>query len=1134
MKNFLLVFVLVFTSLVFAIEPQTPPGSGTQKNPYEISKCEHLLWIGNPANEDKVYAILTDDIDCIAITNLVLEDNLKFYGSLDGQGHTLFNTVGYFHYHDEENDEYYYDGLFDFYGELKNVNIRGNCYDPEEEEYLYCCFADAFEGTVDNIKLFNSDFANYIKSSSVSNTRVFYGYLAYYSISDSSIQMVQVNSGTLVYEEGTYNCTIQNVELNEGALTPYDSGSFIENIIANNFQYLLIERAEGTVLSKAQISGYFYPFYHYNLQDMGGCICNASSCVISNVAVNANLYAHGVYWENVGGIIGSDEDSSSRIINSYFGGYIANCTNNVGGLVGYGKTSAESCYFVSNDDYNNNVGTGVDYYDLYYQSTFKGWDFDNVWTMGGWSKPQLRLKLCFSENKPQIPPGKGTEDEPYEISQYEHLLWLRGQDNSWIYAVLTADIDASASSADLFVSCPYFSGNIDGQGHTIYNLIGNYFDGEEYIDGYLNFDEGSIYNLNFIWNKTNGVFASYFSGRAENISVTNGRFANTIDDGSLKKFSITNGSLANYIDWGLIENVNINYGYLASECEEGMIQNVEINGGYLADGFYDSTAQIIKINNGFLASDAYSSRINFVTIDGEINSSDPRFSEFECIGGCVFYSENSVIANAAVNVNITRVEGSDDEWENMGGIVGYDDDCSLIYDSYFIGQIEGTTEYGVGGIVGTDQGDTQVVNCYFDAVKAPTNGFGNAVSDADLKKKATFEDWDFDRVWTIDEGKSYPQFRERTHSQTPPGSGIKGDPYQISKFEHLLWLGENSNYDYDEEKFDNYFYAVLTADIYAGTLWASPGGEGEYSDLCFGGRLDGQGHTIYDLNAYSLCFDDYGDVWYWEDSYSGFFNCLGGDLCNINFIGKNTRCRIADELYDSTVENIKINNGCLGYWGLYGIQADNIEITDGFLAVTLNGSTVRNIKINNGLLAFRAGYSHLDRVSIDGKISSSDLEWEYRFAFGGCIDEASDCTISNVAVNVDITKDETNDYYRAMGGLVGSTYGNLIIVNSYYAGKITGTSERGCGGIVGATNGYVSVVSSYFDKAKAPANGFGKGVSNAELKQKATFKDWDFVNIWDIDEGKGMPYLIFEIPEPFGAFMFLLMALLLTRKSRSV
>ncbi len=46
------------------------------------------------------------------------------------------------------------------------------------------------------------------------------------------------------------------------------------------------------------------------------------------------------------------------------------------------------------------------------------------------------------------------------------------------------------------------------------------------------------------------------------------------------------------------------------------------------------------------------------------------------------------------------------------------------------------------------------------------------------------------------------------------------------------------------------------------------------------------------------------------------------------------------------------------------------------------------------------------------------------------------------------------------------------------------------------------------------------GKTGKELKQKKTFKDWDFVNVWDIDEGESFPYLINEVPEPLsvGAF----------------
>ena len=55
---------------------------------------------------------------------------------------------------------------------------------------------------------------------------------------------------------------------------------------------------------------------------------------------------------------------------------------------------------------------------------------------------------------------------------------------------------------------------------------------------------------------------------------------------------------------------------------------------------------------------------------------------------------------------------------------------------------------------------------------------------------------------------------------------------------------------------------------------------------------------------------------------------------------------------------------------------------------------------------------------------------------------------------------------------------------------------------------------------------YATGKTGKELKQKKTFKDWDFVNVWDIDEGESFPYLINELPEPSAAIVFVLALLI--------
>jgi hypothetical protein len=51
------------------------------------------------------------------------------------------------------------------------------------------------------------------------------------------------------------------------------------------------------------------------------------------------------------------------------------------------------------------------------------------------------------------------------------------------------------------------------------------------------------------------------------------------------------------------------------------------------------------------------------------------------------------------------------------------------------------------------------------------------------------------------------------------------------------------------------------------------------------------------------------------------------------------------------------------------------------------------------------------------------------------------------------------------------------------------------------------------------------------MKQQATFENWDFENVWDIDEGEGTPYLRCELPEPCGMLVLLLLPLLLRRSN---
>jgi hypothetical protein len=93
-----------------------------------------------------------------------------------------------------------------------------------------------------------------------------------------------------------------------------------------------------------------------------------------------------------------------------------------------------------------------------------------------------------------------------------------------------------------------------------------------------------------------------------------------------------------------------------------------------------------------------------------------------------------------------------------------------------------------------------------------------------------------------------------------------------------------------------------------------------------------------------------------------------------------------------------------------------------------------------------------------------------------------------------------------MGGAMGGT-----ITNSYSTGHVTGSSDAG--GLIGYKNGG-TVTHSYWDieTSGQSSSAGGEGKPTAEMKQQATFVDWDFTNVWAIIEDETYPFLRWQVP----------------------
>ena len=144
------------------------------------------------------------------------------------------------------------------------------------------------------------------------------------------------------------------------------------------------------------------------------------------------------------------------------------------------------------------------------------------------------------------------------------------------------------------------------------------------------------------------------------------------------------------------------------------------------------------------------------------------------VGGVVGYSDYSSISQCASSGNIIATNAE------VGGILGgcYYKSCS-IENCYSIANVkaEGSYNldaYGIGGsaencyFAGTISGaDINYVypigsyntNSYYDSEKTKISGKQGALTTKEMKQQASFQGWDFDKIWTIQEGVDYPKLR---------------------------------------------------------------------------------------------------------------------------------------------------------------------------------------------------------------------------------------------------------------------------------------------------------------------------------------------------------------------------------------
>ncbi|MCA1903194.1 MAG: PASTA domain-containing protein, partial [Candidatus Hydrogenedens sp.] len=170
---------------------------------------------------------------------------------------------------------------------------------------------------------------------------------------------------------------------------------------------------------------------------------------------------------------------------------------------------------------------------------------------------------------------------------------------------------------------------------------------------------------------------------------------------------------------------------------------------------------------------------------------------------------------------------------NIGGLVGYNGG-GTITQSYSTGRVLGSGD-DIGGLVGDNNGGT-IMQSYWDKETSgqTTSSGGTGKTTAEMKQQATYVGWDFENVWTIEEGVRYPYLRALGPTQEPT-------VIEIDSLSELQLVG-SGGWDYPPW---GHYKLVADIDAWDTINWNSGAGFVPIgSNSPFVGKFDGNGHKI--------------------------------------------------------------------------------------------------------------------------------------------------------------------------------------------------------------------------------------------------------------------------------------------------
>ena len=229
-------------------------------------------------------------------------------------------------------------------------------------------------------------------------------------------------------------------------------------------------------------------------------------------------------------------------------------------------------------------------------------------------------------------------------------------------------------------------------------------------------------------------------------------------------------------------------------------------------------------------------------------------------------------------------------------------------------------------------------------------------------------------------------------------------------------------------------------------------------------------------------------------NFNGYFDGHGYNISNL-YINSSVAGLFTNFSNFSVILNVGLINLTIITAGDYaggiaGIDSFSSKIQNCFVEGTINGN--ENV---GGLIGQGSIGTTISKSYFKGDITGSNY-------VGGLVGNNT----GNITNSYAIGSINGENY---IGGLVGYSNYDLIINSSYAVEDITATGISG--GLIAYNGSSLICDTSYWDTdVGVGTSACGDGKTTEEMVLNATYVGWDFISLWQIDEGVTYPYLYFE------------------------